>query len=214
MREGAAVPRQRDLEVVGALLGIGLLRGGKGIRWRVAGNIASGWVTTPIISCALCFVALFFLQNVFNQEVFRDSPYEISAAGIERLQDEGIEATPLSGIVGIRYESLAEFKDVLEETLPLTTEGRAEVLEVARIESVTLSLARLYKLNDSSLSIVQRQAVIRLSGRSFDHRWELVEALAAESEDWRSKPAITLNKLYNRELEEKRQELYLIFATQ
>ena len=200
------------ITVVGALLGIGLLRGGKGIRWRVAGNIASGWVTTPLISCAICFVALFFLQNVFNQQVFRDSPYELSARGIERLQDEGINVAPLSEIAGIRYEGLAEFKDVLAKTLPLTADQRARVLNVAKIEPVTISSSLLFKLYKSSLNVDQRRAVIRLSGRSFDHHWELEEALAAESDEWRLKPTTTLNKLHNRELTDKRQELYLIFA--
>jgi len=43
------IPVSSSQAVVGAVVGIGLLHGGKGIRWRPIGNIVSGWVTTPII---------------------------------------------------------------------------------------------------------------------------------------------------------------------
>ena len=65
------VPVSSSQAVVGAVIGIGLLRGGRTIRWRVLGGIGLGWMATPIIAGVLCFVGLFFLQNVFNQEVYR-----------------------------------------------------------------------------------------------------------------------------------------------
>jgi PiT family inorganic phosphate transporter len=64
------VPVSSSQAVVGAVLGIGLIKGGRGIRWGVLAKIASGWITTPIIAAIICFVSLFFLQNVFNQQVF------------------------------------------------------------------------------------------------------------------------------------------------
>ena len=51
------IPVSSSQAVVGAVIGIGLLNGGKGIRWGALGSIASGWVTTPIISAVLCFVS-------------------------------------------------------------------------------------------------------------------------------------------------------------
>ncbi len=48
------IPVSSSQAVVGAVIGIGLLHGGKGIRWGALGSIASGWVTTPIISAVLC----------------------------------------------------------------------------------------------------------------------------------------------------------------
>ena len=52
-------------------IGISLLKGGRGIRWRVLGGIGAGWVAAPVIAAVVCFVGLFFLQNVFDQQVFR-----------------------------------------------------------------------------------------------------------------------------------------------
>jgi len=64
------VPVSSSQAVVGAVLGIALLRGGRNIRWRVVGSIAIGWVVTPVIAGVICFVGLYFLQNVFNQQVY------------------------------------------------------------------------------------------------------------------------------------------------
>ena len=50
------VPVSSSQAVVGAVLGIGLLRGGRAIRWRVLGGIGLGWLATPIIAGVVCFV--------------------------------------------------------------------------------------------------------------------------------------------------------------
>ena len=67
------VPISSSEVAVGAVIGIGLLQGGAGIRWRVLGKIGAGWVLTPVIAAFVCFVGLFFLQNVFQQEVYREA---------------------------------------------------------------------------------------------------------------------------------------------
>ena len=64
------VPVSSSQAVVAAVLGIGLLKGGRGIRWRVLGGIGAGWAVTPVLAGIICFVGLFFLQNVFDQRVY------------------------------------------------------------------------------------------------------------------------------------------------
>lgn len=64
------VPVSSSQAVIGAVIGIGLAKGGRSVRWSILGRIAIGWVTTPVISALLCFISLFFLENVFNQVVF------------------------------------------------------------------------------------------------------------------------------------------------
>jgi len=64
------VPVSSSQAVVGAVIGIGITHGGKGINYRVLGNIASGWVTTPIAAGIISFISLFVFQNVFNQKVY------------------------------------------------------------------------------------------------------------------------------------------------
>ena len=55
------VPVSSSQAVVGAVVGIGILKGGKNIDWKILGNIGAGWITTPVISAVVCFVALFFM---------------------------------------------------------------------------------------------------------------------------------------------------------
>lgn len=64
------VPVSSTQAVIGAILGIGLLKGGRGIDWSITGRIILGWFTTPLLTMAICFVSLFFLENVFNQTVY------------------------------------------------------------------------------------------------------------------------------------------------
>ncbi len=64
------VPVSSSQAVIGAVIGIGLLKGGHGINWNLIRRIFIGWVATPIIAAVVCFISLFFLENVFNQTVY------------------------------------------------------------------------------------------------------------------------------------------------
>ena len=63
------VPVSSSQAVVGAIVGISVLQGATGIRWSVLGKIVAGWVVTPFAAGLICFIGLFFLQNVFGLEV-------------------------------------------------------------------------------------------------------------------------------------------------
>jgi PiT family inorganic phosphate transporter len=80
------VPVSSSEVAVGAVLGIALLQGGEGLRWHVLGRISVGWMLTPVIAGVLCFVGLFFLQNVFKQQVYREAAEE-SRPKAERAPD-------------------------------------------------------------------------------------------------------------------------------
>ena len=63
------VPLSSSQAIVGAVIGIGIVKGAGSIRYKVLGEIALGWVITPVLAGIISFIALFFLQNVFNQKV-------------------------------------------------------------------------------------------------------------------------------------------------
>lgn len=67
------VPVSSSQAVIGAVIGIGIAKGGRGICWSILGRIAIGWITTPIIAALICFISLFFLENVFNQVVYMNN---------------------------------------------------------------------------------------------------------------------------------------------
>jgi PiT family inorganic phosphate transporter len=63
------VPVSQSQAVVGAIMGIALVKGGRNIDFSKIGGIGLGWVLTPLISMGISFVALSILQNVFLQPV-------------------------------------------------------------------------------------------------------------------------------------------------
>ena len=63
------VPVSSSQAVVGAVIGIGLLKGGKEVQWSVAGRITIGWFTLPIIAALISMILLFILSNIFNLTV-------------------------------------------------------------------------------------------------------------------------------------------------
>ena len=65
------VPVSSSQAVIGAVMGIGIAKGGRTLNWRLICHIAVSWVSTPIIAAIVCYISLFFLQNVFNLEVYR-----------------------------------------------------------------------------------------------------------------------------------------------
>jgi phosphate/sulfate permease len=79
------VPVSSSQAVVGAIIGIGLVRGAGELRFKVLGNIAAGWVATPILAGALTFVSLFFVENVFRQQVVKPRMHGPERAAVERL---------------------------------------------------------------------------------------------------------------------------------
>jgi len=67
------VPVSSSQAVVGAVCGLALSNGMKGVRqikWSMLRNIALGWVATPAIAALISYVALYFVQNVFEQPVY------------------------------------------------------------------------------------------------------------------------------------------------
>ncbi|MBQ9732144.1 MAG: inorganic phosphate transporter [Alphaproteobacteria bacterium] len=65
------VPVSSSQAVIGAVMGIGIYKGGRDINWQLIVKIAMSWVATPLVAAVVCYVSLFFLQNVFALEVFR-----------------------------------------------------------------------------------------------------------------------------------------------
>ncbi len=63
------VPVSSSQAVIGAILGIGLLKGAREIKPKVLGQIVAGWVATPVITAIITFFALFFVDNVFEQKI-------------------------------------------------------------------------------------------------------------------------------------------------
>jgi phosphate/sulfate permease/DNA-binding CsgD family transcriptional regulator len=79
------VPVSSTQVVVGAVMGIGLIKGMQEIRFKTLGGIAIGWITTPVASGVITFILLFVVQNVFNMTVSMGLPLQAEPVVIETI---------------------------------------------------------------------------------------------------------------------------------
>ena len=206
------VPVSSSQAVVGAVVGLGLMRGGRDVDWKLVGNIAGGWVTTPLISGVVCFVALFFLQNVFNQQVYREVHYVLSAPVLTDLARQGADTTALEPLKGREFRSARAFTQAIDETGYIGPPTGRALRELAQLHHMYIDGEKFPTLDRDWLSSGQISAIELLAGRDFSHPWQLARALASNSSEWARRDRTTINKLYNRQLEQKLDYVYRTFS--
>ena len=208
------VPVSSSQAVVGAVIGIGLVKGGHNIRLNVMGGIASGWVTTPVASSLLTFISLFIFQNVFNQEVYKPLSFIIDNEVEQYLARKQIPVDQLSSLQNKEYNNALVFEEQLKTKTTLNKEQRKLVTEAALVEPFYIDLQVLReKISPQWLGLERYSALLRLQNRTFSHIWQFKEELQKLSEKWRFKTPRAENKLYNQELKEKYQYLIQLFSS-
>ena len=206
------VPVSSSQAVVGAVIGIGIIKGGKGIQWRVLGSIGVGWVTTPIISAALCFVALFFVQNVFKQEVYKEVRFRVTPPVVQKLSEMGIAAREVGGLQGKEFTSAVTFREALRERTPLPSVQEAAVIRLAEISFVAVTETGLKTVDGDRMTAGQLAALEGISGQVYPYKWMAAEALARQSAEWSLRPETKAKRLYNKRITEKLDYVFRTFA--
>lgn len=206
------VPVSSSQAVVGGVIGIGLVKGGRGIRFNVLGEIATGWVTTPIAAGILTFVSLFFFQNVFDQQVSYKNQFRIDDQVIEHLQKEGLEVRGLEQFKNQTFTNSMKLSSLLERSAGLTSSRIQEVLAAAKITHLSVdSVMIATEIDREWFTAGQINALKQLSGKRFQHKWQLKEALQKLSADWRFRRENRLNRLYNKEIKKKLDYIFSVF---
>ena len=205
------VPVSSSQAVVGAVIGIGMLQGGREIQWPRVHSIVKGWVITPIISCLLCFVGLYFLQNVFQQTVQRDSNYTLSASVIEKLQKEGIETEGLHELTGTVFQTSAEVVRAVKDKVSLSSKQGLKVVEYSLQKSLIVTAEKIADLETNGLSSAQLDALSKLAGQTYNYPWQLGDALAEISQEWIMLGGGLKDKLHDRDIKQKLAYLYRNF---
>ena len=206
------VPVSSSQAVIGAVVGIGLLERGRNIQWRVLGNIGAGWITTPIISAAVCFFGLFILQNVFHQQVHREVRYSLTPAVLEKAVVLGLPAEDLRDIENRVYRSAVEFRSVLRELTEMPVSQVSKVMKYSEIAEIKIDPTKLTEKNRVWLGQERLKAVERLSGKTFFYKWQVAEALVRESDQWSLLRETTVNKIYNKRIKTRLSFIYTTFA--
>ena len=199
------VPVSATQAVVGAVIGIGLCKGAaKTIKWSVVVRIMCGWVVTPVIAALICFFSLFFMQNVFSQQVYVPKTYLMSDKVFDRIVEEGFSASKLSSLKGERFGSGVEFIRAVENRVgKLTGAQQQSLLNTAENVKLVIDPDKIDNLDKNLFSETELNQIRELSGKRFNFRWELQQALIKISPDWESRPATILNKQYNKMLSQK-----------
>ena len=205
------VPVSSSQAVVGAVIGIGMLQGGREIQWPRIYGIVRGWVITPVSSCLLCFVGLYFLQNVFQQEVQRESNYLLSTSVLEKFQKEGIETTGLNQLSDSTFSSSAELVGAVSSIVPLSSQQGLKVVEFSLQKSLLITQEKIASMDKKGLSSIQLDALNQLQGQTFNFPWQLGDSLAEISSEWEIRGGGLKNKLYDRKIKQKLAHLYRNF---
>ena len=205
------VPVSSSQAVVGAVIGIGMLQGGREIQWPRIYGIVRGWVITPVISCLICFVGLYFLQNVFQQEVQRESNYLLSTRVLEKFQKEGIETTSLNQLSDSTFSSSAELVSAVSSIVPLSSQQGLKVVEFSLQKSLVITQEKIASMDKKGLSSIQLDALNQLQGQTFNFPWQLGDSLAEISSEWEVRGGGLKNKLHDRKIKQKLAYLYRNF---
>ena len=208
------VPVSSSQAVIGAVLGISLARGGRGIHFKVLGGISSGWITTPVIACLITFIGLFFLQNVFSQTVSKKSEYRISKEVVDFLELNHIQDEGLSAVENRTFYNSLRLSAMLKKNTSLNNGEIKKVIDFSRIDSLYINPnISADKLDTNWFTEKQLTALEKLAGRKYIHYWQF-NADLQQNDAWKLKPETKLNKLFNNEIKQKIEYLLNLYKSE
>jgi PiT family inorganic phosphate transporter len=180
------VPVSSSQAVIGALIGIGFTRGIRSINYRLLGRIASGWVTTPVIACLISFVSLFIIQNVFDQQVYRNVTYKVSDNVYRKLVSQGISFSSMDDFLNVEYMNALDFKEALDKTaFDLSSDEMKKVIELSEMMEIQINPELVqHEISTGGLSREEADVLKSLSGKKYYYKWEFAEDLAKQNNQW------------------------------
>jgi len=207
------VPVSSSQTVIGAVIGIGLAKGGRNIQYKTLGRIASGWVSTPLIAGIVSFTTLFFIQNVFQQEVYTPVRYKLTQSGLSKinnklLKNEKIKKS-LDKIIDKNFENSIALKNELSKNVK-NYNLVLKLIAQSRIYKIKVDYPKLIDIPDLNYNKAQLKGIKRINGNTYDYKWQLYEDLS-KSKPWKLKKKSIENKLYNKSLKKRLNFLYHTF---
>ncbi len=199
--------------IVGAIVGIGLAKGGRNIRYDILGKLALTWIIAPILAALMSFIMLFIMQNVFEQKVQQETHYVFDRVTVTRIADDICDISLLSPVNGREFTSEREIYGELKNQEELNRESIVKIIAISELFPLEVSLEKLqesgyiHSFNDEQLAIIKT-----LEGRNYRHKWELRDALEKHSVfESVKEPKTGLQKNHNKELDNLFSLLYHSF---
>ncbi|MBF0098710.1 MAG: inorganic phosphate transporter, partial [Magnetococcales bacterium] len=145
------VPVSSSQAVVGGVIGIGLIKNSRNIRWGVIGRIVWAWIQTPIVSAVFSFMMLFFMQNLFGQTVFEAVEFQVTRPILERHAQK-LDVASLESLMGKVYPTSGKLKADVDRLLPNGDYKKIlTFVQEARMERITINPDRFPELGKSGL---------------------------------------------------------------
>ena len=219
------VPVSSSQAIVGAIIGIGIVKGASNIQYKNISKIAIGWLINPVIACVICYISLFFVQNVFDKSVYKPTSFIFNQKVMDKLESLDINTSDLIMLDNLSFNNARDLRGALA-TITTTYEGDKAELKKLTIREMTIiaqnaeyfpmyiSSESLYMIKSKKhFSDAVYEPLIKIEGNIYDYKWELVDELSEISELWRFKPKRSQNDFYNSELEKRYELLFLMFKS-
>lgn len=179
------VPLSATQSFIGAVIGVGLAKDPQSINFKVFGKIGLGWLVAPITAGILAYVLLFFVQNVFEQKIIQQVPYEISESVVEQLNKDQIETEQISDLVNKRFLQNKIFRYELLKRYPYNTEQLYSIFHYAIIDSFRIdSMLVNQELSLNQFTNDQLEEIKKLHGKSFSHKIDFDAAVFYDTNQW------------------------------
>jgi PiT family inorganic phosphate transporter len=206
------VPVSSAQAIVGAILGIGLVKGVNQIQIKKITKISLGWFISPIIAGFICFISLFIIQNVFDQRVYAPTNHIFNEHVIEKLTDKGFDDELFLRFSDTFFNSSPSLRNELRNIRRFSFTEQIYILNASEYFPMYVdprSLNTIKNRNYFSYDIFK--PLQEIEHEIFDHKWQLVNRLSQLSELWRynsRKPQYDFN---NSELQKRYNLLFRYF---
>ncbi len=205
------VPVSSSQTVIGAVIGIGLAKGGRNIKYGTLGKIASGWVSTPLIAAIVSFIMLFFIQNVFQQKVYTTINYRLTQAGLSKMHNKLFKnkkvINALDKIIDKNFNNAIKLQKELSKSIKDYTLV-LKLIDQSKIDKMKINYKKISEIKDLNYTKNQLKGIKLIDGNNYNYKWQLYDDLSKKSKSWKLKKKNIKNKIYNKSLKTKLQILY------
>ncbi|MCB5254684.1 MAG: inorganic phosphate transporter [Candidatus Cloacimonadaceae bacterium] len=207
------VPVSSTQVIVGAVVGIGLAKGGKNIRYNILGKISLAWVTAPVMAFMISFALLFIMQNVFEQKVQQETNYIFDRQSITKIVEDGFDSVALSTVNGRSFTSEQDIYNELSEEHLLSRNQIMQIIQIAELYPLKVDTVKLTQSGiHQSFSKEQLQVLRQYEGKTYRHKWQLKQELIKHPEFKNYATEVNeVQKDHNRKLDSKLDLLYRSF---
>jgi PiT family inorganic phosphate transporter len=210
------VPVSSTQVIVGAVVGIGLAKGGKNIRYNILGKISLAWIAAPVIAFIISFTMLFIMQNVFEQKVQQETHYIFDRITITKIVNDGYDNAALSVVNGRRFDYEPDVYHELSEQHSLSRQEIVDIIQIAEIYPLKVDTIKLTQSGmQRQFSAAQLLALRQYEAATYRHKWQLRQVLIRyPGFELYEAPDTQLKKEHNRRIEDQLNTLYRIFMVE